>query len=208
MGIRKRNSKSSDNSTPENTEQAVNQSVNNSAPAPAKKKSKKKGVGMASLFTETVPEQILDELASNKPFIVDRNGSKEYVAVLFTAADIGGLDKKAMKNEDKGQLVQQLDSGAIAAYFTPQTLEDEEIVFIPNTQSMSNVEEFGIVKNAPWSFVYINSEGDIEKTDIATNYDDVISVLEGSKSVYTLLGTSASASEELSDDDVQPEDLI
>lgn len=212
MGFRKRNSKSSDNSTPENTEQVVNQSVNNSAPAPAKKKSKKKGVGMASLFTETVPEQILDELASNKPFIVDRNGSKEYVAVLFTAADIGGLDKKAMKNEDKGQLVQQLDSGAIAAYFTPQTLEDEEIVFIPNTQSMSNVEEFGIVKNAPWSFVYINSEGDIEKTDIATNYDDVISVLEGSKSIYTLLGTSASDSVESSDDDIsdeiQPEDLM
>lgn len=191
MGFRKKNSKSNEATAGAPLAEG-NAPQHLDAPAPAKKKSKKKGAGMASLFTETVPEQILDELSSNKPFIVDRGGSRQYVAVMFTADDIGGLDKKAMKNEDKGQLVQQLDSGAIAAYFTAETIENEEIIFIPNSTSMSNVEEFGIVRNIPWKFVYINTEAEIERTDIETNYDEVLAVLEGSKSIYELIGSFVS----------------
>lgn len=179
MGFRKKNGKPS-NGTPESADKPAVAAT----PAESPKKAKKKGVGMASLFTETVPEQVLDELNSNTPFILDIDGEKKYIAVQFTAEAIGGLDKKtSAKDEAKGQLVQQLDSGAISAYFTAQTLEDEEITFIPNSTSLMNVEEFGLVRNLPWTFVIIDGDGTIEKTSIKTGFDEVKEILEGKKNI-------------------------
>lgn len=156
--------------------------------APAKTPRRKKG-GMADLFSETVPEQILSEFAENKPFVVTRNGETQYVGILIKAADMGGLDKKtSSKNADKGQLVQQLNSGVIATYFTQQLLTDEEIVIIPTPTSMANIEEFGIVRDIPWHFVYVNSSGDIEKTDIETGFDDVSNILKGTYGISYRLG--------------------
>lgn len=182
MGFRKKNRMPS-NGTPEPVaEQSAVQ------PAETAKKAKKKGVGMASLFTETVPEQILDELNANTPFVTEIDGVKKYIAVMFTAESIGGLDKKtASKDEAKGQLVQQLESGAIKSYFTPQTLEEEKIIFVPNTQSMMNVEEFGIVRNTPWTFVAINQDAEIEELNVQTSYDEVQEIIEGKKTLEQVM---------------------
>jgi hypothetical protein len=178
MGFVKKNKHNKSDAAPEAQETQSTQEQTKSAPV-AKTGKKKKG-GMADLFAETVPEQVLSEFSSNKLFVIERNGETQYVGILIKAADMGGLDKKSSsKNADKGQLVQQLNSGAIAAYFTQQLLQDEEIVIIPNATSMANVEEFEMVKDIPWFYVYVNSEGEIEKTDVLTGFDDVSSILKG-----------------------------
>lgn len=178
-----RRKKKRGSSTASSSTSSSNAVSTNTSSTPVKTGRKKKG-GMADLFAETVPEQILDEFSSNEPFIVTRNGETQYVGILIKAEDMGGLDKKSSgKDADKGQLVQQLNSGVIAAYFTQQLLQDEEIVIIPNATSMANIEEFGMVKSIPWYFVYVNTDGDIEKTDVETGFDDISNILKGNYSI-------------------------
>ena len=81
-----------------------------------KKKKKRAKDSMAGLISESVIESAVETMKANTNFVVQKDGEDVFVGMLLKAADIGGLDKKAMRDEDKGSVVELINSGSIAVY--------------------------------------------------------------------------------------------
>lgn len=163
-------------------------SSNEKSSVPMKRPGKKKRDGMNSLFKETVPSRALEDCANNIPFVTTLNGETVYVGIMFSADDIGGLDRKtASKDQDKGQLIQIIEQGAIKTFFTEETLENEEILIIPDALSISNMEDYGMVRNLKYRIVYIHLDGHFERTDKTLTYANLSAIISGDISVDAFL---------------------
>lgn len=165
---------------------AVTEQVSVTAPAPAKKKKKKDT--MASVLSESVVETVLEQFAENTVFTFDKDGETVHVGMLLDTADIGGLTKKSSKDEAKGSMIEQMNSGLIKTFITPSLMEDEKIVIVPDAMTIHAMDEYGLLNQAPYHACYVHTDGGVELTDIAITYDDVEKVLNDSMDLYDLLG--------------------
>lgn len=114
----------------------------------SKKANRKKG-GMAEVLNESVPATVEDELKSNQSFIHHKDGEEKFVGMLLHVSDIGGLDKKSRKTESKGSLIEAINSGNLKTVITPELLDNEEIVFIPDVKTVFNMLDFSLLEQSP-----------------------------------------------------------
>lgn len=117
--------------------------------APKKTKANRKKNGMAQVLNESVPATVEDELKANEAFIHHDQGQERYVGLLFHVADIGGLDKKSRKVEAKGSLIEAINSGGLKTVITPDLMDKEELVFIPDTMTLYNMLDYSLLDTNP-----------------------------------------------------------
>lgn len=168
--------KKQDSQSPDSVEVPVSQ---------VSKKGKKET--MSSVLRESVLERSLDELQENQQFITSRDGETLYTCICLKAADIGGISKKANKDEAKGAIVESINNGRIKAIITPELMDAEEMVIIPDALTCDAMDEFSILVEAPYTIAFVHQDGSIEKTNNSVSFDDVKSFVENDGNIADFL---------------------
>lgn len=177
-------------------ETAVQVTEKTTAKAP---KQKKKKDGMWSILKESVVESMVAICAKNSEFVVMRDGEEMYAALLLDTADIGGLNKKAAKDEAKGSIVEQINSGLISVLITDKLLMDEKLVIIPNAITMSVIDEYTLLTEAPYTLVYVHKDGGVELTGRRVTYKEASEVLNEVRTLEEFTGEMAVSESEPED---------
>lgn len=168
----------------------------------AAKPKKKKRDTMAAILSESVIETVMEDVTKNEDFKLQRNGETVYAAMLLAADDIGGINKKANKDEAKGSIVEEINSGLIKTLITPELMADEKLVIIPEAMTIKAMDEFSLLTEAPYQLVYIHSDGGVELTGKSITYQNVFDVLNDNLPLSSLTGSDSDTdSEEESESD-------
>ena len=127
-----------------------------------KRKQKNKKDSMRSVLNESVTETIIDIFKENDSFIIEEGGEEKYVGLYLDVDYIGGLSsKKDKKNEEKGSLVSSIDAGNIDVYISDEMLDNEEIIFIPNSETLTYMGEYtNLLVDAEYKWAIVDSTGD------------------------------------------------
>lgn len=126
-----------------------------------------------SVIRETVFETAVSIMKANKLFRVSRDDEDLFVGILLKFDDIGGLSKKDMKDESKGQIITLINSGGIASIFTADLKSKDQIVFIPNKATLEQMSEFSLLADdLEYELVLVNAYDEtIEGTDVFVSLD-------------------------------------
>ena len=140
---------------------------------------KKKNEMLSSVLDESVPEQVVSEMQANTVCVVENNdGETLFAGMLLDTEAIGGLNKKALRDEDRGQVIEQIQSGRIKAYVPADLMAEDKIVFVPTLQSMDAMSEYGLLTSAPYTVALTEANGHVRDTGVACTFDSFKYALE------------------------------
>lgn len=140
---------------------------------------KKKNELLSSVLDESVPEQVVSEMQANTVCVVENNdGETLFAGMLLDTEAIGGLNKKALRDEDRGQVIEQIQSGRIKAYVPAELMAEDKIVFVPTLQSMDAMSEYGLLTAAPYTVALTEVGGHVRDTGVACTFDNFKNALE------------------------------
>lgn len=150
-------------------------------------KKKKRNDGMKNFFDESVLESSLVELKENNRMVLDVDGDVFYIALLLETEHFGGFNKKSRKNESIGQIIEQIQSGAIKCILTPELMEKEELLLIPDRGSLDICVQFTQFKNSPYKITFVNDDMEFDISDEIVSLQDVIEFQNSNDSIYEFL---------------------
>lgn len=178
---------------PQEVVQETKESKRESIPKPKRKSP------LATLFHESVLETVLEELRNNEQCIQTVNGERRYIALALNVDNIGGLDKKSRKDEAKGSIIECINSGNIKTFITPELMDENMIVIIPDAQSLGNMDDFALLTDAEYELCAIDDNGDITLLGVMTTYKQIAELVASDEGhINALLGSD--------DDDVDIDD--
>ena len=193
-------------------DEVVASGVSAEAPSAAPAKKLRPEERLRSVLSESEPGAAIDALGNNVPFIVpnavevfDADGNVEFnadayvVLILPTRGEFGGLSKKTRgrNEEDKGSFISAMIADDIKPVINAELLDEDVLAIIPDADSLSRMEEYKILIEAPysWGVVMENTETggleifeipareatiDIEKGRLDQNlFDDAMRVSKG-----------------------------
>lgn len=164
----------------------VNETINSEVKK-EKSKKKKRNDGMKVFFDESVLESSLVELKENNRMVLDVDGDIFYIALLLETEHFGGFNKKSRKNESIGQIIEQIQSGAIKCILTPELMEKEELILIPDPKSLKICVQFTQFKNSPYKITFINDDMEFDISDEIVSLQDIIEFQNSNDSIYEFL---------------------
>lgn len=172
-----------------------------------KKKSRKDT--MASVLNESVVESAVEAFRANKDMAVSYNGETVYVGMLLDTNDpsIGGFNKKSLRDEDKGQIIELINSGRISAYIPADYLDEEKIIIIPDAVTLDAIDEFGLLTEANYKLALVHDDGNIDETDIPITYHDIVGVVSNGIDVNDYLSGLGIKIDDMDDDDADGLDV-
>lgn len=176
--------------------------------APVSTSKKGKRDGLASVVDESVPERALELFKTNDAFIVEVDGEDKYAGLLLDTETIGGFGRKAVKDEDKGSILEMIRNNQLSVYATPELLVEEKLIIIPTDDTLANMEEYGILTGAEYSIVLADKDGAVENTDVAMTYDEACDISTGDAYITDFVGGEDEAQDDLSDLDEPDEESV
>ena len=165
------------------------------AETPAPKKKPNKRGGMSAVIRESVVEAVWPDFLENHNFVIERDGETWGVGLFFDTSVIGGFNKKSKNDESKGGILEALSSGLLKHLVTEKLMDDECIIFIPCTETMSVIDEYSILYNAEYTLCYVNGDGDYELSDLSITASEVDAILMDNTSVSDWIKEHTPASE-------------
>ena len=138
-----------------------------------RKRRKPRRDSMASILSETVGETAIEEFRSTPALKCERDGMPCYVGLMLRADDVGGISRRSRGDEEKGAMVEAINSGRIHVLITSQMLDDEEIVIVPDVLTLLAMDEYSILVSAPYTIAIVDDDGDVEDTGIDVTYEEV-----------------------------------
>lgn len=176
------------------------------ADAPVSTSKKGKRDGLASVVDESVPERALELFKTNDAFIVEVDGEDKYAGLLLDTETIGGFGRKAVKDEDKGSILEMIHNNQLSVYATPELLVEEKLIIIPTDDTLANMEEYGILTGAQYVIALVDGEGAIESTDIAITYEEACDISTGDAYITDFVGGEDEQQDDMSDLDEPDEE--
>ena len=198
--------------------------VSNKASKKAKNRGKKSG--MSQVLKESVPATVADELRDNEAFIHHVGGEEKYVGLLLNVSDIGGLDKKSRKDEAKGAFIEAINGGNIKTVITSELMDNDQLVIIADSTTMSNMLDFGMLESVDYTLVYVDANANTNEITITpvepetklTFADISEHIVEQEETIDDILGSdepeedenvfSDDASSDFYEDDDEEKDVI
>lgn len=140
---------------------------------------------MSSVLQESVTESIIENgFAQNKNFI--HNG--KYVGLFFNTEDIGYLNRRTAKNEDKGSLIEQINSGRICVLITDELMDCESMVIVPNSETVECMDEYALLNELEYPLCYVSPEGDVDILETKLPFSDIRDLVREGGKVSVALG--------------------
>lgn len=157
-----------------------------------KERRKKPDELLSSVVMETAVPAAVELLKDNTAFAFPSGTA--WVMLLLPAESIGGLSKKSAKDEAKGQIVELISDDQIATVATKEMLAEETLGIIPNSQSLSTMEEFSLLTGADymWAVVYETGTDILQVQPVAdARFDQAEAVHSGDLSLRDAIGGEA-----------------
>ena len=157
---------------------------------------------LASVVDESVAESAVEDFKANENFHLSVAGHDVYVGLLLNTDDIGGLSKRATrKDEAKGQILELISSGAIKTYVPAELLALDKLIIIPDADTLSSMEEFSLLTDAPYAVALVDADGSVADTGKQVTFAQVQSAAADIDDVAELLHGLGIAVDGLDDDD-------
>lgn len=176
------------------------------ADAPVSTSKKGKRDGLASVVDESVPERALELFKTNDAFVVEVDGEDKYAGLFLDTETIGGFGRKAVKDEDKGSILEMIRNNQLSIYATPELLAEEKFIIIPTDDTLANMEEYGILTGAQYSVVLVAADGSFEATETAITYDEACEISTGDAYITDFVGGEEEQQDDMSDLDEPDEE--
>lgn len=176
------------------------------ADAPVSTSKKGKRDGLASVVDESVPERALELFKTNDAFVVEVDGEDKYAGLLLDTETIGGFGRKAVKDEDKGSILEMIRNNQLSIYATPELLAEEKFIIIPTDDTLANMEEYGILTGAQYSVALVAADGSFETTDVVMTYDEACEISTGDAYITDFVGREEEQQDDMSDLDEPDEE--
>lgn len=153
-----------------------------------KRKKKKERDMMASIINESVTESAIDDMRENTAFLCERDEKTLFVGLYLNTEDIGGLDKKSRRDETKGQIIEQINSGSIKTFIPRSLLDNECMVIIPTVDTLDTMDEFSLLSGARYTVALVDLEdASVEDTGVECNYEQFTKVATEDITIMDLL---------------------
>lgn len=107
---------------------------------------------LASVFSESEPGAAVDVMRKVTNFVIPESiiPTGGYLVMILPTADksFGGLSLKQNKDEDKGMIINLMESGSIEIAITPDLLADDALAIIPTEDTLERLNEFSLLRDA------------------------------------------------------------
>lgn len=123
-----------------------------------------------SLFHQSVVETVIETWQSCPQMCCDLLPEFPYVGLYFDSTQVGGFSFKDRKNEDKGSIIECINSGRIMTLITPGLLNHKSFVFLPNASTLLAMDDFELLTNANYTICFCDAEGNVYLSDLSVSY--------------------------------------
>lgn len=172
-------------------EEEINENVENTEVKDNKKvkksNKKKKKSWMPEFFDESVLENSLVELKENEKFSFETDDGMVYIALFADSEGFGGFNRKSKKDEDIGQIIEQIQSGDIKCIMTTELMEDGKFIVIPDKESIDVCVQFSDLRELTYNFIFITNDMSMDIKEQTTSLDDVRDFLYSDDNIVTFL---------------------
>jgi hypothetical protein len=156
--------------------------------APARQKKRKPNEMLSSVVKESTAGAAVALLKENGPFALP--SGRSWVVLGLAVEGIGGLSMKQKNDEAKGSLIELITADEITTVATLDMLESETFGIIPSQKSLSRMDEFSLLKNAPYLWVVLTQDagGKLAAEPVAdATYAQALEISEGRTSLAQVL---------------------
>lgn len=159
------------------------------AEAPGKKAKKRKPHDLlSSVVKESTVGAAVALMRENAEFSLP--DGRSWLVLGLRTEDIGGLSMKQKSDEAKGSIIELISADQIHTVATLEMLENETLGIIPSATTLERMEEFSLLKNAPYLWVVMTKtpEGTLAANPVEqTTYAAAVDVAEGRAQIAHLL---------------------
>ncbi|AOY70971.1 hypothetical protein ARZXY2_1418 [Arthrobacter sp. ZXY-2] len=157
-----------------------------------KDRKKKPDELLSSVVRETAIPAAVELLRSNAKFVFPSGTA--WVMLVLAAESIGGLSKRHGRDEAKGSLIELIDSDQIKTVATAEMLGEEVFGIIPNTETLTRMEEYSLLAGAEysWAVVWQKPSGELLVDLVAeATFKQAQEVASGTLSLEEAVGAQA-----------------
>lgn len=112
-----------------------------------------------SVLQDSVPGPAISRIAQCDAFEIEDG---LFAALLLDVDDIGGLNKKSANNADKGTIIHAMSNDKISIVATRELLDKDQLIVIPDTDTLKMIEEFSLLSTAPYTWVIVDTNSKSE----------------------------------------------
>lgn len=191
--------------TPEAEAATSPSSDTNESKRPRRSRPKKPNERLESVINESVPGSAISLLQTCKAF---EYAPGIFAALMLDTDEIGGLNKKSANDPDKGTIIHAMTNDRISIIATREMLDDDKLMIIPTHDSISMMEEFGLLVKAKyiWGLVDANVNGavSLEEKGPAT-FEECRDIALGVVSVQSVIDSHRTSTPTQSNENVEPQ---
>lgn len=121
----------------------------------------KRSEKLESVMSETVTDQVMNTVRTCSPLRVTHQGSTYYVGLMLDTLKVGGLSRKKKNDADRGQVLECINNGQISVIATKALLDNEYFILVPSKESVECAVEFGFLRKAPYTCIFISDDGSV-----------------------------------------------
>lgn len=143
----------------------------------------------AELFHESVVETIMEKWQRARLLKTHLLNGFPYVGIMVDAKipEIGGFSFKNRKDEQKGTIIECINSGRIVTLVTPELLRRQYFVFLPLASTLASMQEFSLLRNVRYYICFIAKTGEVQLTNIDVSFDAIASMVLNDLHVQDML---------------------
>lgn len=114
---------------------------------------------LRTVVAETTPEVVVESLDGCPSFELPATaaGERRWLALMLDTADIGGLGEADKRDVDKGEIVQQMNGGALRIAATEEMLDQDCVAFLLTPETIDAMREFTLLVLARYSWVVLKA---------------------------------------------------
>lgn len=133
----------------------------------------------SELFHESVIETLLDVWCRCRQMYTKLLPGYPYVGIWLdtTQPSIGGFTQKSKRDEQKGTIIECINSGRILTLVTAGLLKKGYFVFCPNAATLGAMQEFRMLTDSVYKICFVGTTGAVWLTDIEVSYYSVANMI-------------------------------
>ncbi|MFC4048386.1 hypothetical protein ACFOY4_01710 [Actinomadura syzygii] len=147
---------------------------------------------LASVVRETAIPAAVELLRGNGRF--EFPSGTAWVILVLAAETLGGLSKRHGRDEAKGSIIELIESDQIRTVATADMLAEEIFGIIPTPETLSRMEEYGLLTEAEYAWAVVYQEGGHDlRVDLVAGADfgQACEVAVGTVSLRNAVGEQA-----------------
>lgn len=131
------------------------------------------------LFHESVIQTLADSWSRCKQLCARLLTGYPFVGIWMdvNTEEVGGFSMKSKRDEQKGMIIECINSGRIATLVTPALQKLGYFVFCPNAATLGAMQDFPILTSTIYKICFMSPNGAVWLTDIEVSYHAIANMI-------------------------------